>query len=61
MEKNAEAIVHFEKIKETNSDSAEVKLILENLKAGKDPFFNAKAPTNVDPKKRSELPLEEEN
>ncbi|MEK7551856.1 MAG: tetratricopeptide repeat protein [Patescibacteria group bacterium] len=59
--KNAEAIVHFEKIKETNSDSAEVKLILENLKAGKDPFFNAKAPTNVDPKKRSELPLEEEN
>ena len=57
--KNAEAIVEFEKIEATNPENAEVKLILTNLRAGKDPFFEAKPPTDVKPEKRSELPLDE--
>jgi len=55
--KTAEAIEHFEKIEETNMDNVEIKLILKNLRAGKDPFFDAKPPVDVVPEKRSELPL----
>ena len=56
-----EAIDQFEEVVKTNPDSAEVKLILANLKAGRPPFADAKPPLDDKPEKRSELPLPDDN
>lgn len=55
----SDAIGQFEELTKTNPDSAEVKLILSNLKAGKDSFASAKAPIDNKPEKRKKLPVEE--
>jgi tetratricopeptide (TPR) repeat protein len=55
------AIVQFEALQKTNSDNAEVALILSNLKAGKSPFTNAKPPIDSKPEKRTEPPIQENN
>ncbi len=53
------AAAQFEEIQKTNTDNAEVKLILSNLKAGRSPFADAKPPIDDAPEKRSKLPIEE--
>ncbi len=57
--RDAEAIAVFETVLTTNPDSEEISLILDNLRAGRDPFTGATPPIDVDPQSRSELPLEE--
>lgn len=54
-----EAVAQFEDLEKSNPNNQEVKFILANLKAGKDPFANAKPPIDEKPEKRSEPPLEE--
>lgn len=53
-----DAIAQFENLEKDNPDNPEVKLILENLRAGKDPFANA---TDKKPEQRKSLPVEEKN
>lgn len=55
-----DAIIQFEAVRATNPDNQEVKLILSNLKAGREPFANAAAPVDTEPEKRDTLPVEEE-
>jgi len=55
----AEATRQFEDLVQTNSDNAEVKLILENLKAGKDPFAGAQPPITSNPAQRQQAPIKE--
>lgn len=57
--READAIKQFEDLDKTNPDNAEIKLILKNLKAGREPFANAKPPVDDKPEKRNEPPLEE--
>ena len=57
--RDAEAIAVFETVLATNPDSEEVSLILDNLRAGRDPFAGATPPIDTDPQSRTELPLEE--
>lgn len=52
------AIKQFEDLSVSNPDSQEVKLILDNLKAGKSIFTDA---ANTKPEKGSSLPLKENN
>lgn len=52
------AVVQFERVLETNSGNDEVKKILENLKAGKDPFAGF-TPPPPPPEKRPGLPVKE--
>ncbi|MEK7116536.1 MAG: tetratricopeptide repeat protein [Patescibacteria group bacterium] len=59
LNRDADAILQFEAIQKTNPDNSEVKLILSNLKAGRDPFANAKPPVDSKPEKRQEPPIEE--
>lgn len=59
--RNADAITQFTQLVATNPDNAEIKLILENLTAGRGPFANAKAPITNKPEKRKELPLKQTN
>ncbi len=59
LEKYTEAIEQFEEIAKTNSENEEVILILSNLKAGKSPFADTKAPADSKPEKRSTLPVKE--
>ncbi len=59
--KNADAITQFQQLVTTNPDNVEVKLILENLTAGRGPFTNAKDPITSKPEKRKELPLKQTN
>jgi len=54
------ALVDFEDIQKSNPDNEEIKLIISNLKSGKDPFANAQPPVDIKPEKREELPLEEQ-
>ncbi len=64
-----EAIAQFEDLKQTNPDNQEIELILENLRAGRDPFAteetagaNASAASaDTAPEKRKTLPVEETN
>jgi len=56
-----EAIAQFEGLEKSNPDNAEVELILANLRAGRDPFANAKPPVDNKPEKRNTLPLDQEN
>lgn len=51
------ALKQFEAILITNPDNTEVKLIIENLKAGHDPFENAKPPVDSKPLKRKTPPV----
>lgn len=57
--RNNEAIKQFEDLEKGNPDNQEVKLILNNLREGKDPFANAKPPVDTKPEKREKLPLNE--
>lgn len=52
-----EAIAQFVRIAELNPDNAEVKLILENLRAGREPFADADA---LAPEKRPSPPIDGE-
>ena len=56
---NKEAIVQFEEVQKLNPGNTEIDLILQNLKAGKAPFVNAKPPVDAKPEKRSTLPVKE--
>ncbi len=51
------AIAQFEEIQKTNTDNEEIELIISNLKAGRAPFTNAKAPIDDQPEKRPTLPV----
>jgi len=55
------AIEQFEGIEATNPDNQEVKIILENLRAGRDPFANIQPPLDNRPEQRPTLPIEEGN
>ncbi len=52
-----DAIVQFTEIQKLNPDNAEVAFILQNLKAGRPPFTNAKPPVDNKPEKRKKLPV----
>jgi Flp pilus assembly protein TadD len=52
------AIKKFEEVQKTNPDNAEVKLILSNLEAGRDPFASAKPPIDNKPGQRKTPPIE---
>lgn len=54
-----DAIVQFEDLAKTNPDNAEVKFIVDNLKAGRAPFASVKPPLDNKPEKRSKLPVKE--
>lgn len=56
---NQDAIKQFEDLTISNPDNQEVKLILENLKSGRNPFSNAKPPIDSKPEKRKSLPIKE--
>lgn len=58
---NAEALKQFNELAQSNPDNEEVKLILSNLEAGRDPFANAVPPITSSPEKRKTLPIEESN
>ncbi|MDO8573011.1 MAG: tetratricopeptide repeat protein [bacterium] len=55
--KTSSAIDQFKKIQELNPDNAEVREVLLNLRAGRDPF-ESQAPTQA-PEKRTEPPLKD--
>ncbi len=59
LKRTAEAITQFTDLKVTNPDNKEVDLILQNLKAGRDPFSDAAPPVDAAPEKRSKLPVAE--
>lgn len=53
------AIQQFEGIETTNPDNEEVKIILENLREGNDPFAGVQPPLDNRPEQRESLPIEE--
>jgi tetratricopeptide (TPR) repeat protein len=55
----SDAIKQFEDLTRSNADSAEVKLILGNLRAGKPPFESATPPASTPPEDRTTAPLNE--
>ena len=57
--KDSEALKQFEDLDKTNPDNKEIQFILQNLKAGRDPFVNVKPPADNKPEKRTTPPLEE--
>lgn len=57
--RNAEAIAQFEDLKLTNPDNAEVNMILNNLVAGRDPFYSGQ--NSAISSDFGELPIVEEN
>lgn len=58
--KTSLAIEQFEGIVQTNPGNDEVNLIIKNLRAGRDPFANAKPPIDNKPEKRSTPPIKED-
>ncbi|HEY4479045.1 MAG TPA: tetratricopeptide repeat protein [Candidatus Paceibacterota bacterium] len=58
MNQTNEAIAQFVEIEKLNTDNQEVKLILSNLRAGRDLFANSRAATDA-PEKRKNLPVDE--
>ena len=56
LDRAADAEAQFERIEEGNPDNAEVKLILENLRSGKDPLSDIPPPA---PERRTTPPLNE--
>lgn len=59
LNKNVEAVQQFEELAKTNPENKEIFVILSNLKAGKSPFAEAKAPIDSKPEKRKTLPVKE--
>ena len=57
--KKEEAVEQFAKVEELNPQNAEVKFILENLRANRAPFDQAKPPVDDKPEKRKNLPVSE--
>lgn len=57
--KDNEAIALFRRISELNPEIEEVRVIINNLAAGRDPFVNQRPPADVAPEKRDELPVKE--
>lgn len=57
--RTSDAIKQFNDIKALNPENEEVQLILTNLKAGRQPFTNAKPPIDSKPEKRATPPLED--
>ncbi len=57
--KTTEAIALFTQLKATNPENTEVKLILENLQAGRGPFEAAQPPVDTKPQKRKTPPVKE--
>lgn len=57
--RTGDAILVFENLATQAPESQEVKLILENLKAGKDPFNGIQPPLDNKPEQREELPLKD--
>lgn len=55
--RSSDAIAQFVDLQKSNPDSQEVKLILENMQAGKQPFEAAKPPVSTNPVKRTTAPL----
>lgn len=55
----AEALAQFTDLSASNPDNEEIKLIVRNLKAGRDPFANAAPPVDSAPEKRKALPVAE--
>lgn len=51
------AVAQFKDLAATNPDNQEVKLILGNIEAGKDPFANAAPPIDAQPEKRGKPPI----
>ncbi len=56
-----QAIKQFTDLAASNPDNEEVKLILANLTAGKEPFESAQPPVDTAPEKRSTLPVPEKD
>ncbi len=54
------ATADFEAIQSSNPDNTEIKLILQNIKAGRDPFVGATPPIDSKPENRDILPVKEE-
>jgi tetratricopeptide (TPR) repeat protein len=54
-----DAIGQFVEIQKTNPDNQEVQNILTNLRAGRTPFSNVKAPLDSTPEKRKTPPVKE--
>jgi len=54
---NAGAIKQFQDLAQSNPDNAEVKLILSNLEAGKQPFAGAQPPVTATPQDRTTAPV----
>ncbi|MEO8638006.1 MAG: hypothetical protein ABI430_03855 [Candidatus Taylorbacteria bacterium] len=54
-----DALAQFEEIQKLNLDNKEVELILSNLRAGREPFTDAKPPIDNEPENRKELPVQE--
>ncbi len=52
-----DAVAQFENLATTNPNNAEVALILNNLKQGKEPFAGAKPPITPTPQERATAPL----
>jgi tetratricopeptide (TPR) repeat protein len=59
VDRTDDAIAQFEDIQFLNPDNQEIKLILSNLKAGRDPFSGATPPVTSAPEERETLPIEE--
>jgi tetratricopeptide (TPR) repeat protein/O-antigen ligase len=59
LNKIADAIIQFENLSANNPDNEEVALILSNLRKGKLPFADAKAPIDSKPESRKTLPVKE--
>lgn len=55
--RTAEALQQFVDLEKTNPDNQEVKLILDNLRAGKPPFENAQPPVTDAPQERTTAPI----
>ncbi len=54
---SAGAIQQFQDLAKSNPDNAEVKSILANMEAGKDPFAGATPPADTPPQKRTTAPV----
>jgi len=61
LNRDADAIVQFENILRSNPDNTEVRLILSNLQAGREPFQDVIPPIDNEPENRDELPISEGN
>ncbi len=57
--RTSDAVKQFQDLAGSNPDNAEVKLILSNLEAGKDPFAGAKPPITPNPAARQQAPIKE--